>query len=177
MQVWVGVDEPDSRRFCAPAPSLFPRSKPSGFFTSTWDPQRNSCSWVDFLQARTADPSARRPAGKRVWALQPDPATRLYVIDSLDDFRRLADEFPKRYDNPRNPSYAPDWNQIALRRPLPLHAVHVTDAAIDAGATQDADDHPMFGGWDVESTLWLEWRLATLGCLGSVDSGWRLRPT
>jgi hypothetical protein len=120
----------------------FPRPKPcDGFFTSTWNPDQQSCAWLEHVQ--THGQRNLKQEGRYIWAFDPDPAITLFVIDSLDDYRDLANEYPHRYENERDPRCAPDWHTIYTTNPRPFEAVHVT-----AGAAVELE------GWDVESTAW-----------------------
>jgi hypothetical protein len=140
------------------------------FYTSTWDPAARSSAWLDFLRTR----GERSPrADERLWLLDPVPDAVLFVIDSLDDFRRLVVEYPHRW-NDRNPTVAPHWRRIAETEPF--DAVHATTNAVEAAKAQPATDQPQLRGWDVESTLWLKWRLSLRRCAGHVASGWTVAP-
>src|SRR5207344_2059656 len=104
-----------------------PRWKPvNGFFTSTWDQDRQSCSWLEHMQ--TYGQRNLKQEGRYVWTFKPDPAITLRVIDSEDDFRELANEVPDYYENKRNPCL-PDWHTIFTTKRRPFDAVHVTAKA------------------------------------------------
>ena len=66
LQAWIGPSEPDPRRPWLPARDPTLRPKPiDGFFTSTWDPEHQTCPWLGFLlvctlaQRQPPVPSAR----------------------------------------------------------------------------------------------------------------------
>jgi hypothetical protein len=88
----------------------------------------------------------------------------LLVLDSEHKYEQLAQEYPHRYTNPRNPTCRPDWFGIARADPRPFDAVHVTEEAAR-----------VLSGWDVESTAWFDleqfrsWR-----CAGPIDGEWRV---
>lgn len=173
-QAWVGVGTPGPGLLTAPAPTSGPRAKPSdGFFTSTFDGSRRSSPWLDLCRSDAFTRPPRR--GECLWTFDVEEDALLYVVDSQDDFRRLAEFVPQRYNNRRDPRYAPDWNRLARREPLPFDGVHVTAKAI-ADATGQAAVYPEFSGWDIESTLWLVWRLRRPRCVGRITGGWRLEP-
>lgn len=174
-QAWAGPDEPDPNRSLRPMPTPGPRPKPhDGFFTSTWDVGRRSSAWLDFMRVT----GERGPEDRMLWVLTPQPEATLYVIDSLADYKRLADEYPQRWNHPnvssKNPDYAPNWNQIATAKPLPFDGMHATEAGIQAGNVQPPGD-PRFTGWDVESTLWFAWRFIKHELVGVIYDGWTLR--
>lgn len=167
-QAWAGVGDPDARLFSRPARTEGPRAKPSGFFTSTWDAERRSSAWLDFL--RTPGATDRRPReAERVWTFAVSEDTRLYIVDSDDDYRRLAGFLPQHYGNPKDPRYAPNWHDLARLDPLPFDGVHVTTNAL---ASPPRGDHPELSGWDVESTLWLAWPVTNARCIGRIIDGW-----
>jgi hypothetical protein len=169
MQGWAGQTEPDQARLIRPSRSPRPTAKPpKGFFTSSWDSERRSTAWLDFMRST----GQRHNEGRWLWTLAPDPDARVYVIDGWNDYRRLADAYPQRYENERNPHYAPAWHHVAALDPLPFDAVHVTARATQLASGQGPDDHPQFSDWDVESTLWLAWRLCPQECIGTIASDW-----
>lgn len=115
----------------------------------------------------------RTSDGRRVWTLEPDREASLYVIDALADYRALADAFPQRWDHsPKNPSYSPNWNQIASTKPF--DGIHITNGVVEAGRAQSPKEHPQFTGWDVESTLWLIARFTRYEFVGALGPRWEL---
>lgn len=115
----------------------------------------------------------RTPDGRRVWTLQPDPIATLYVIDPIGHYKALADAFPQRWNrSPKNPSYSPNWNQIASIKPF--DGIHVTGGVVQAGRAQSPKEHPQFTGWGVESTLWLIARFTRSESVGALGPGWEL---
>jgi hypothetical protein len=139
VQAWIGPSEPDPNKITV-SPTEFPRDKPcDGFFTSTWNPARQSSPWLD--DVRTNPDRNPTEEGRCVWTFQPDPAIRLRVIDSQDDYGDLTDEWPHRYSNERDTRCYPNWYKIWEQRPF--DAVHVSaQAAL------------VLEGWRVESTAW-----------------------
>jgi len=103
--------------------------------------------------------------GEQLWLFDPDPAAKLFVIDSTDDYQQLTEAFTQTYLNPRNPTRAPDWRRISGAKLF--DAVHVTAHALD-------DDAAPFRSWAIESTLWLTWSLRVRGSVGSVQTDWTI---
>lgn len=163
VQAWIGTSAPDPNKI-AVSGSEFPRWKPQdGFFTSTWDNDRESCAWLEHMQEH--DERYPKREGRQVWTFAPDPAIRLYVIDSLEAFRELADEYPHRYANERNPTCLPDWYAIYTAHPRRFEAVHVTAQAA-----------ALLERWDVESTLWFALqRFPDLRQVGPVGEHWKIQ--
>jgi len=157
-QAWAGRGEPDCTRSWRPAPDQ-PRSKPvDGFFTSAWDAARRTCPWLDHLRGH----GNRGPEGRRLWLLDPDPDARLYVIDGLGAYVRLADEYPRRWDGRVRPTlYEANWYAMADPDVLPFEGVHAKQTAIENGGSR-------FRGSDIESTLWFRWSFMHVECAGAI---------
>lgn len=156
LQGWFGISEPDPNLFQQPGYSARPTAKPyEGFFTSTWDPDRSSTPWCDFLRSK-GDRSAER---RRLWTLIPDPKARLNIIDTMSDYHSLVEAFPHQWNerNVRRKYVEANWHAMAHSGGVPFEGVHATRASIRAGMERQVQGHPHFGGWDVESTLWLAW--------------------
>ncbi len=169
-QGWAGLGPLDDRSL-RPASSPIPRPKPyDGFFTSTWDSSRCTTAWLDYMRSEGNRPTQ----GRSLWLLEPDADARLYVIDTLDDFKTLADRFPQSYDNPNNPWYAPNWSRVFDEGRSMFDAIHVTFATVDAGKSVPGTEHPVFFGWDVESTLWLSAKFTDCGCFGALGDDWTI---
>lgn len=169
-QGWAGCSEPNRNKLTPPTEARMPRSKPiDGFFTSTLDPAQRSTAWLEFLRAHGERASEKRS----LWILVPDREAVLYVISSHQDFKRLADKFPQRWEHPnvstKNPDYSPNWHTIATCQPTPFHGVHVTAEAIREGLRESRGTPPRFTGWDVETTLWFAWHFAEFERLGRID--------
>src|SRR4029077_5675364 len=100
----------------------------------------------------------------------PEPSARLYVIESVAAYVRLADEFPNRWNGMISPSlYEADWHRIAGLPQLPFNGVHATQGAIDTG-------YPRFRDWGIESTLWFCWSFASYKCAGPLTRSFTLAP-
>jgi hypothetical protein len=173
VQACTGDDEFDPRNAVhRPAPTAGPSAKPrDGFFTSSWD----GCSSPRIDPMRQL--RMRSGLGRVLWLLVPDPNARLYVIATHDDHERLADTYPRGWDNAsvKNPDRAPDWYRIAGPQSL-VDGVHVTGSAA-AGFPRGRRDLRPFGGWDVESTLWFSYRFARQDRLGALADDWTLTGT
>jgi hypothetical protein len=147
LQVWVGREDFNPAIVGKnPWPSS-PRPKPShGFFTSSWDEVSKTSAW---MRSRSYILRSDSERDAPVF-LNPVLSATLLVIDSVDDFDRLASQYPQTYPNPRNPTVRPDWARLAGL----IDAVHVTARAVTD------EDNPYAHAWEVESTLWF--RGATL---------------
>ncbi len=140
LQAWVGRE--DFKQAIVgtnPWPPL-PSEKPhQGFFTSSWDEESQTSAW---MQSRSYtlrdDPDSKAPV-----LLSPVRSATLFVIDSIDDFDTLANQYPQRYPNPRDPRVCPDWRKLADL----VDAVHVTASAVTD------QDNLYAHAWEVESTL------------------------
>jgi len=125
-------------------------------------------------QQRSRDSSTRCGVGRSLWIFIPNTDAQLYLIDSLADYKALADAYPQENLNQNNPEYSPNWYKIS-QPPLAFAGVHVTSAAIEEGRLQEKKDYPKFHGWDVESTLWLEWAFSDgTWNEGPLNEGWTL---
>lgn len=170
IQGWAGQSLPDPEKLSRPARSTGPESKPpKSFFTSTLDQSTNSTKWLDYLRDNNGQ---RANEGRCLWALTPCPQATLYIVNSLEDYKQLADAYPKTYENRKNPCYAPDWYQIGNPSAIPFDGVHVTEKAIASGNSQQG--YPKFWGWNVESTLWLVWRFKNVEKIGPLGDDWTL---
>ena len=116
-----------------------PRPKPNqGFFTSSWDEVSQTSAWMRSRSYR-GDPNSSAPV-----LLSPLQSATLFVIDSIYDFDTLANQYPHKYSNPRDPRVCPDWRKL----PDLVGAVHVTASAVTN------QDNPYAHAWEIESTLW-----------------------
>lgn len=170
-QAWVGKvaaparSRPEASKFLPIMPSPRPRVKPhhtdrrgAGLWTSTFHEQYGS-SWIQWCIAEGVDCVPQDPTW-HTWLLDPDPAARIYVIDSYTDLQALVDTFPQAEHHPDS-SYGawseirPAWHAIAEE----FDAVHLTDEG--QWATRLTDPLDLYG-WDCESTLWLRWAFAAV---------------
>ena len=174
-QAWSGVGDPDPERVPNQDWPAQPNPKPSKqFFTSTWNFSTGSCPWLECQRTWHRNPRGNerlpRP-GERLWLLDPLPATLIFVIDTLDDFRELAVPYPqRREDNALDTTLAPHWRHIT--ESAQFSGVRVTENAIEEGKAQLPADQPRFSGWDLESTLWFRWSLTNPRCHGRIVDVW-----
>lgn len=159
VQAWVR-DRPD------PSPALHrfqpvtqgPRDydwvKPhGGMWTSTWDPDFGS-GWIDWCVGE----SFGSPPFD-VWLLTPDPAARLYIVDSLASLTALVEQFPGRNHLPGSPREYPNWTAVA--------EVYDGVSLTDEGQWATRLSHPVnLYGWDCECTLWFRWMFTDVGHYG-----------
>jgi hypothetical protein len=83
--------------------------------------------------------------GRHVFLLEPDPTSRIFVVDSPDDYKALVTAYPQHYENAARGA-CPHWARLAMESTL--DAIHVTTkAARDPRCVCAAT-------WEVESTLW-----------------------
>jgi hypothetical protein len=88
------------------------------------------------------------------------------VVDSLDEYTRLADTYPQRYTNPLNPTCGPRWAAISSMEDRPFDAIHMT-----------SDGASAVGGWDVESTLWFDFQFLAHYDIASISIQWEAEPS
>jgi hypothetical protein len=141
LQAWVGREDFNQAIVGKnPWPSS-PRPQPNqGFFTSSWDEASQTSSWTRSRSyVLRGDPDSKAPV-----LLSPVQSATLFVIDFIADFDTLANQYPQKYPNPRNPTVCPDWGRLAGL----VDAVHVTASAVTD------EDSPYAHAWEVESTLW-----------------------
>jgi hypothetical protein len=170
-QGWTGSSDPDPAKIRFPSNTPGPKSKPpDGFFTSTLHPGEKGTSWMTYMKGNVRWTRENRS----LWVLEADPEASLIVIDSMEDYRALADAFPQRWDDPsvRTPAYAPDWFALA-QADISVNGVHVTDAAV-RDATVSAESRLQLSGWDVESTLWMRWSFISQQHIGRIDTNGNL---
>jgi hypothetical protein len=114
-----------------------------GLWTSSFIDGRSE--WVDWVESERFLDSY-----SLTWhVLTPDPASRIYVIDSLADLTRLLDRYAvkKKWDGSMR---WPDFERIAGE----YDAMHLT--AEGQWATRLTHPDSLYG-WDCESTLWFRW--------------------
>ena len=121
-----------------------------GLWTSSYVDSKSA--WVDAHQDMFEE--SRGSAYELSWfLLEPDPAARVLVIDTLDDLREvLAEHLYHPYPGLDLDSMLgawPDFERIAER----WDAMHLTEA----GQWRTRLTIPSLYGWDSESTLWFRW--------------------
>ena len=152
-QGWLGSSAPNPLLLTQGSDKT-PRPKPSqGFFTSTYDRQRQTTAWADKVCREWPE----RGRGRRLWLLEPDPDASLVLLDGPVDYAAFARDWPLSH-GPKHPTHV-DWRQLyETVSSLPFDGVHMTAAG--AAALDDSGERWAVGhSWEVESTLWLRWRL------------------
>ena len=141
-QGWYGTSEPDQKKFSPPAWTGGPKEKPKdGFFTSTIE--QHTTSWIEVVMK-----TRRNHEPRSLWEMTPDPQARLVIIESLEDYRRMASAFPQSWGkDAKNPGIHVNWYELS-RAPQRIDGVHVISSVAQSYLKR----------WEVESTLWLSWR-------------------
>lgn len=134
------------------------RKPRGGLWTSTYD-ERYGSGWIQWCLSESFDCGPADPVF-RVWTLEPDPAARIYEIDTYADLARLCERYGQTIEHGSYSETCPAWSRIARD----YDAVHLTDEG--QWATRFSD--PNLYGWDCESTLWLRWAFVAVVDLGCV---------
>lgn len=151
-ELWVnheGTGPPVAERFVPAEDREYGWAKPkdkTGFWTSP--PDSPGC-WVRWMRDEGWVPGDKKLEDLTYWLLDPDPAARVYVIDSYAYLEALTATFPA----PRQldlHEHRASWEAIARE----YDAVELTDAG--QWATRLSSPCNLYG-WDCESTLWLRW--------------------
>jgi hypothetical protein len=117
-----------------------------GLWTSTL--VDTSSAWVDWCRAE----SFGEPDTQYWYALTPDIAARVFVVNGLGDLRSLIDRYPH-----------PDREQQIYSRFMGYFDFEAMSRDYDALHLTEAGQHstrfsePSMYGWDCESTLWFRW--------------------
>lgn len=116
-----------------------PCGKPSGgVWTSTYTPlEKTESDWLRFC---TQEHPYWIPAYGYLYS--PDPAARLFTIDSVSDLQSLVSEYGVR--KVCCPPYEIDWNAVARD----YEGVHLTRSGLAAGEAHGLES------WDAECTVW-----------------------
>lgn len=139
----------------------YPNVKPKGgLWTSTYHPEHGG-GWVQWCIGEEFECDRNDPTWQNCWLLEPDPAARVFEIDTYDDLERLCDLYghtdPERVG--RHRSTYPDWARVAED----FDAVHLTDEG--QWATRMTMPLDLYG-WDCECTLWFRWAFTDARSLG-----------
>jgi hypothetical protein len=175
-QVWIAASVPlgsHPTRAEIPMRELFvtanasdprPSTKPFGLgmFTSTLA-SNGETMWRVYLESYSGPSMFPRPWN--VWELRFEPLRRsIFEIASATDWVRLLGEYGVVYEG----RVYPDW----LRISQDYDGVHLTARAVVAvqGFSFVTTSGPTAAAyWDVESTLWLAWRVADAGLLEALS--------
>jgi hypothetical protein len=149
VQAWLGAEIFDPDRVLEVNWPNQPMVKPPhGFFTSSSD--GGTSPWIEYQSRQEKRAGEKR----RVYLLDPNPDALLYIIDTPEDYKRLAETYRQRHANPNNPEICPHWRKLAQEGPF--DAIHMTAAAV-------ADKSLWYASsWAVESTLWFRPKLTLL---------------
>jgi hypothetical protein len=145
-------------------------AKGTGLWTSTWDAERESCGWLDWMAAERWTPRSREP-GEWVhqefeaYIIWPDPRARVAVVDSYADLEALMRRFPHNdHLAERLEAISPGWNERHAALDFEgmaragLAGMHLTDEG--QWMTRLSNPHNLYG-WDCESTVWFRWVFGT----------------
>lgn len=157
---YVGTSEPSEENFRVPKMEnrTYAWVKPEGgMWTSPYEGKFGSawCQWCLQEEFRIE----RGHPYFHLWLLEPDPAGRLYLVDSEEALKDLVDYYPGTPMDSRFPFEYPDWLAVAED----FDGVHLTEE----GQWQTRLSHPAnLYGWDCECTLWLRWKFTDVKELG-----------
>lgn len=150
LQEWLGAEPYDPDRVLAFTWPTRPTEKPpQGFFTSSWDEERQTSAWSELFATMPRAATESRTT----YLLQPHADALLYVIDTPEGYERLAETYPQVYETSQRPP-RPHWKRLAAEELF--DAVHMTAAAVSDKS------HWYAHSWGVESTLWLRPKLTLL---------------
>jgi hypothetical protein len=145
-QIWVGVGPPSMRRFTDRSFEEWALKPRSGFFTSSL--QMGSCPWTKHMAAMHLEHAdTRHGDGRQAWQFDPDPTLSVWELRDEQDRCQLAamsgGECPEVAW--RRQCYVP-WKTLLADANRGFAGVHVSSGFAS-----------LHRGWDVESTLWLDW--------------------
>jgi hypothetical protein len=137
-----------------------PRKPSGGLWTSTYTDDDTLSSWVSWAASENF-----YGGGEAAWTLTPTAGTELLVIDDRADLADIVEVYPREtaqraiYDGPAiDFEAASDYHD----------GVWLT--ATGQQETRFASDETVtLYGWDVESTLWFDWRVAAVEPLGDIE--------
>jgi hypothetical protein len=156
-QLWIdheGYGKPCAERY-TPVRGKRSGAKPAAgcaFWTST---HGDEDSWLAWLVGEDWFPGKGRLEDHGFWLLEPDPAARVYEINTLDDLVALlrdygVPKYPTIPDDILAEDKRPDFEAMARDG---FDGVHLTGE----GQWRTRLSFPSLYGWDCESTLWFRW--------------------
>ncbi len=171
-QYWISVDrplgqpsrrpQPDVRHFDEPATgrTQVASTKPFGvgLFTSTGFSETFGMWWL-YLESYRG--STLFPEPWTIWHVDVADSTRVLEVSSAVDWAAVVSSYPIEHAG----MLFPDWASIGER----WDGVHMTVSAVAASQAVGLDlgDAPIAPtNWDVESTLWLRWKVAAATPVG-----------
>lgn len=122
----------------------------TGLWTSTWRPETQDSSWVEWCRGESYHAEEYGDCG-RWWLLRVRPHVRIYTVDRLHDLEQLLDWYGRRDLDllPRFLSQVIDFEAAAKQ----YDGIHLTEE----GQMDTRFSEPNLYGWDCESTLWMRW--------------------
>jgi hypothetical protein len=162
-QLFIGSERPAYADFEPPSSELVGLNKPEGgLWTSTWKGEPLLSRWVEWAageQFYTGEDKG--------WVLTPKPGTKLAVITSREDYEALVEACPMENDMGK---WLLDYGDLQHD----YHGVWLTDGGQRETRHMHGNVESLYG-WDVESTLWLDWRVAGIEPIGAI--GWEEHPS
>jgi len=139
--------------------------KPSGgLWTSTHTGDDTLSSWVSWAAGENF-----YDGSEKAWKLTPTAGTELLVIDDRGDLADIVDVYPREthqviYDGPA----------IDFEAASDYHDGIWLTAKGQRETRLASNETVTLYGWDVESTLWFDWRVAAVEPLGDIE--WTSHP-
>ena len=156
-QLYVGPRRPDIQFFNVPQNAEGCWVKPQGgLWTSSYHVEKGSY-WVEWCRGE----SFRIPEeGKwQSWLLMPRPDAPIAIIDSIYDLQTILRAYTCAVGGGGwGGSGTIDFEKMAMQ----FSAIHLTDRGQEA----TRNTIPNLYGWDMESTLWLDWAFSDVQDLG-----------
>ncbi len=126
-----------------------------GLWTSSYLDGKSA--WVDAYQDMFghsgSDVRALSAYSLNWFLLEPDPAARVLVIDTMADLRRLVAKFPARQEFGTFCRVWPDFERISEH----YDAMQLTENGQWRTRMPIEPNAPNLYGWDAESTVWFRW--------------------
>jgi hypothetical protein len=140
--------------------------KPNGgLWTSTL--VDGSSAWVEWCRAEEFG----EPDAQHWYVLEPDPAARVYIIDSLADLNRLIAMYP--HPDKEQRLYSRFFGYIDFEAvSQDYDAIHLTEA----GQWATRYSEPSLNGWDCESTVWFRWCFTSIEQFRTIAAALDERP-
>lgn len=139
-------------------------SKPrGGLWTSTYLGKEYGSDWVQWCIGQ----GFRIPINGqwKSWILHPKKDANVYVVDSVDDLKRLvSDAIHNSYEHlpgMKGMFDVPDFEKLAKT----YDGINLTET----GERQTRFTKPNLYGWDCESTSWFTWSFDKVEYLGAVE--------
>jgi hypothetical protein len=153
-QLFCGSKPEESKITLVKNRSMFPKPD-GGLWTSTYIPPRMS-SWIYWC--KMAD--FRKYSKGEFWKVSPQEDIRCATIDTLGDLRALEDSYTAEPIEgfPKLTLFSSlDFEKLSQD----YDVIHLTEN----GEGETRYSMPGFYGWDCESVLWLNWKIASVEAL------------